>query len=360
MGLEDLYINLGFDSAQYKAEDRQILQFSLINDSNETMYVLKWDTPFDGFNNDMFRVTKDGTQAVYMGRIVKRGPPQPDDYITIPPKDSVSVNVDLSEAYDINEAGSYSVEFKAPILDAGTVKPDVRAREMAISPELTPIRVSSNVASFELLESRSPRQLNGIAMDMVAKVQAAAVGRLAPNFNNCPIDRQNELNDALAEAIRIALESKTALMDTLEDQRPSAIRCSTWFGIYDKQRYDKITDNFDKIWDALENRGITFYCDCDENIYAYVYPTRPYEIFLCKLFWRAPLTGTDSRSGTIVHEVSHFNVVAGTDDYVYGHPNCQRLAIENPSDAIANADTHEYFAENNPPLTMGTNAEPSA
>lgn len=359
MGLENLSINLGFDSVQYKAEDRQILRFSMINDSNETMYVLKWDTPFDGFNNDMFRVEKDGTQAVYMGKIVKRGPPQPDDYITIPPKDSASVNVNLSEAYDINEAGSYSVEFKSLILDAGTVKPDVRAREMAISPELTPIRVSSNVASFELLESRSPRQLSGIAMDMVAKVQEA-VGILAPSFNNCSTERQNELNDSLAKAVRISLEAKMSLSGTLEEQRPGAIRCSTWFGIYDRQRYDKVTDNFDKIWDALENKGITFNCDCDENFYAYVYPTRPYEIFLCKLFWRAPLTGTDSRSGTIVHEVSHFNVVAGTDDYVYGQPNCQRLAIEKPSDAIANADSHEYFAENTPPLTMGINAEPSS
>jgi peptidyl-Lys metalloendopeptidase len=230
---------------------------------------------------------------------------------------------------------------------------------MAICPELTPIRVSSNVASFELLESRSPRQLNGIAMDMVAKVQAA-VGRLAPNFENCPINRQNELNDALAEAVRIALEAKTTLTDVLEDQRPEAIRCSTWFGIYAKQRYERVTDNFDKIWDALENKGITFNCGCDEDVYAYVYPTRPYEIFLCKLFWRASLTGTDSRSGTIVHEVSHFNVVAGTDDYVYGQPGCKNLAINDPSDAIANADSHEYFAENTPPLTMGTNAEPSS
>ncbi|MEO8196116.1 MAG: M35 family metallo-endopeptidase [Thermoanaerobaculia bacterium] len=29
-------------------------------------------------------------------------------------------------------------------------------------------------------------------------------------------------------------------------------------------------------------------------------------------------TGTDSKAGTLVHEMSHFNVVASTDDHAYG------------------------------------------
>jgi peptidyl-Lys metalloendopeptidase len=32
------------------------------------------------------------------------------------------------------------------------------------------------------------------------------------------------------------------------------------------------------------------------------YPTRPYEIFVCRAFWTAPRTGTDSRAGTLIHE----------------------------------------------------------
>ena len=87
-------------------------------------------------------------------------------------------------------------------------------------------------------------------------------------------------------------------------------------------------------------------------MFAYVYPAKPYEIFLCDAFWSVAVTGTDSRSGTIVHETSHFTVVAGTDDNVYGQPRCRRLAIDYPSDAIDNADSHEYFAENTPPLNM--------
>ena len=48
--------------------------------------------------------------------------------------------------------------------------------------------------------------------------------------------------------------------------------------------------------------------------------------------------------------MSHFNVVASTDDYVYGQTGAKSLAITNPDNAVMNADNHEYFAENTPPL----------
>ena len=48
---------------------------------------------------------------------------------------------------------------------------------------------------------------------------------------------------------------------------------------------------------------------------------------------------------------SHFTANAGTQDYVYGQTSAKSLAKSNPSEAIENADNHEYFAENNPSLS---------
>ena len=73
-------------------------------------------------------------------------------------------------------------------------------------------------------------------------------------------------------------------------------------------------------------------------------------IYLCGAYWNAPATGTDSQAGTLVHECSHFTVNGGTLDYVYGQDDAKQLAITDPAEAIFNADNHEYFAENNPPL----------
>ena len=67
-------------------------------------------------------------------------------------------------------------------------------------------------------------------------------------------------------------------------------------------------------------------------------------------------TGTDSRAGTLIHELSHFTVVAGTSDFAYGQSAASRLARTSPSRAVRNADNHEYFAENTPAQKQKTPA----
>ena len=125
-------------------------------------------------------------------------------------------------------------------------------------------------------------------------------------------------------------------------------RYSTWFGAVNATRYTTGKNHFDAIQAAFATKPITVDCGCKKTYYAYVYPTQPYKIYVCKAFWSAPVTGTDSRAGTLIHEMSHFNVVAGTDDHVYGQSGAKSLAISNPDNALDNADNHEYFSENTP------------
>ena len=83
----------------------------------------------------------------------------------------------------------------------------------------------------------------------------------------------------------------------------------------------------------------------NEKLYAYVYPTDDKQIYLGKVFFKASPTGIDSQMGTVAHEMSHFNSIAGTQDHVYGVINAQKLAIKNPAMALDNADNFEYFIE---------------
>lgn len=112
----------------------------------------------------------------------------------------------------------------------------------------------------------------------------------------------------------------------------------------------------------------TYDCTCNEEYYAYVYPNEWGYIYLCNVFWDAPATGTDSKAGTLVHESSHFTNIGSTgknrilpkpahfslsaavDDWAYGQSAAKSLAISNPTRAVDNADSHEYFAENTPSL----------
>ena len=115
------------------------------------------------------------------------------------------------------------------------------------------------------------------------------------------------------------------------------------------QRWAEARTHFERSRDAFQTQALTLDCSCKKKgTYAYVYPNQPYKIYVCGAFWSAPMTGTDSKGGTLVHEMSHFNVVAGTDDVVYGQSGAKNLAITDPAGALNNADSHEYFAENNP------------
>src|ERR1044072_7040783 len=68
-------VELAFDKRNYKASDKQKLGFSLTNESDQPMRILKWHTPLDGIKSDMFHVEYDGKKAVYLGPIYKRGLP---------------------------------------------------------------------------------------------------------------------------------------------------------------------------------------------------------------------------------------------------------------------------------------------
>lgn len=329
------------ERAEYGAADAIMLRFALTNDSDKSVNVLKWRTPLEGFNSDMFEVEIEGKRVTYTGRLVKRGAPRAGDYVSIAPGESVEAVVDIGTAYAIYQAGDYGVRFKSSLYDFGHEAP----AELAAKKTFKQQEMQSGTVTFKLLESKEAPELPKLS-DLESKA-------MQPVFKNCTQTRKDALDSALSEAETVAAAALLVLNSTDVGKRSGAKRYTTWFGSYTASRYDTVIAHFEKIHDALANKTITFNCDCNEDYFAYVYPNKPYEIFLCNAFWSAPLSGTDSKVGTIIHELSHFYVVAGTQDHAYGHVNCQNLANTNPSLAVGNADSHEYFAENNPPLPMG-------
>jgi peptidyl-Lys metalloendopeptidase len=92
----------------------------------------------------------------------------------------------------------------------------------------------------------------------------------------------------------------------LTKNKTSTTRYVTWFGPFLDTRFNTVLSHFTSLSNAWDNAGVTFYCNCKQPYYAYVYPTKPYNIYLCKYFWLAPMAGTDSKGGTLIHEMSHF------------------------------------------------------
>lgn len=308
-----------------------IIDFTLTNRSRSPIRLLRWTTPIDGVSGEIFSVARGSQPIQYIGPLVKRAEPTEADFINIEPGQSISVPVDLSLYYAIYEAGIYAVTY------------DTERVGLLVGPQgaLRRAQVLSNAVTFRLLSGRIPPERIPLS---------------APKFDQCDSSQQDDIGAALAEANNIASAALQVLQGTPSAQQPNSQRYLTWFGAHTVGLYAKATGNFSKIADALANKAISFGCHgsvCGPGVYAYVFRGQPYNIFVCQKFWSAALKGTDSRSGTIVHEISHFEVVVFTDDYSSGGQNTAKLlAVENPPQATENADSHEYFAENNPDLPM--------
>ena len=317
--------------------DPAVVRVAIRNDSAKDLYVLRWQTPLNGVQENLFDVRLEGKAVAYTGRLYKRAAPRAEDYVRIPAGGEIGAEVDLSAYYDMSRTGEYTVRYRASVQDAlsgvGTRIDASGLRE-----------ISSNVLSLGVERDEKGRLLQELAQNTDG-IRNTTGNYLTPSYVSCSSTRQSTLLSALYNAESISLKARNYLNNLPSTSRPTDVAYKTWFGAYTSSRYSTVQSHFNNIYSAFNTKTVQFYCDCTSSAYAYVYSNQPYKIHLCNAFWNAPTTGTDSKSGTLVHEMSHFSIVAGTQDYTYGQSSCKSLAISNPSQAVNNADNHEYFAE---------------
>jgi peptidyl-Lys metalloendopeptidase len=232
----------------------------------------------------------------------------------------LSYEVELTGAYDLSRSGRYTIEYLS------------RGAHGAKSTTLRSDKL------YLWLEGRS-------AKDKRPPPPPPPDGNISYT-GNCSASQQTTLHLAVENAKDLS-GSSTSYLGHLRSSTP---RYAEWFGAYTTDRQAIANDHFVKLTDAFSTKPLTLDCKCKKPYYAYVYPAEPYKIYVCRVFWSAPALGTDSQAGTLIHEMSHFTVVAGTDDWAYGQTAARALADEDPVKALDNADSHEYFAENTPPL----------
>ena len=342
-------------SGWVRGTESPLIHFTLENDGTETLQVLRWQTPVAGIEHDMFEVTRDGKSVAYTGRLIKRAAPQPSDYIEIKAGETLSVVFDPSAAYDMVQTGDYTVRYRTSFTDVKTAND--KAATVIIAREET----GSNVVSFfyeglpQASDGTSTRGVNCSAKPCHPKCPpnpdlcggGDPGGDPAVEFVACDSQQQGKALTAISNATNLSSASATDLADG------SSSLYQEWFGVYKSRYFNTVKGNFAAISDAFETKTITINCtDANLGYYAYVYPGNPYEIYVCYYFFHAPNLGRDSAAGTLVHEMSHFNVVAGTDDYVYGASNVRcNLAADEP--AKSDQERRQLRVLRRGPLTDG-------
>jgi peptidyl-Lys metalloendopeptidase len=321
-----LSVRLNADKAAFTAGEPAIVNVTISNTGRRAVSVLRWYTPYDDVETSLFSIARDGQPVAYLGGLYKRSAPTAADYVTLRPGESFTRSVDLGKYYDLSVTGSYSIRY------------DVAAWNLYS--ERGNLFRSQSLASSALgltLEGRPNPIPEAITPDAVTG---------STSFTKCSTSQQTDLVTARNQASAYAGDALSYL-----NAGKTGSRYTTWFGVFSTTRYNTAKTHFSAIGNAMDTAAVTFNCGCKKkNVYAYVYANQPYTIYLCGVFWTAPMTGTDSKAGTLIHEMSHFTVVAGTQDYVYGQAGAKNLAITDPDKAVNNADNHEYFAENTPAL----------
>lgn len=340
-----LDVSVNVAQTDYNAGEPLWVDVTLRNKSSQTVHFLTWNTPFEGyFNADMFKI--DGVQSAYLGKLVKRGAPSSKDIRTLAPGAELHATVDLTQGYTFKHDGIATIRLMTNITQLDTLTNSVNAKMNRGYGFLLKRRLlKSNPVSLILHDTQ-----------LIAKQwQLTKSDSIQGSTVHCSSSQNASISEAHPAAVAMVADAASALSETVENDRPAAMRYRTWFGAYDSQRYNKVMTHFNNI--AANISKVTVDCTCNAvadpaTTFAYALPSQPYIIHACGLFWKAPVVGTDSRGGTLVHEMTHFNIIAGTDDHAYGQVGAMNLADTDPDMAIDNADSHEYFAENMPKLGM--------
>ncbi|KAG8748284.1 hypothetical protein FRC10_007674 [Ceratobasidium sp. 414] len=305
---------------------------TLTNTGSETLKLINDPrTVLSTWRTNAFSIQSEAGSPAFTGIKVKYSPElaakrtDAAAFTVLAPGQSFELTHDLAGVYNFTTSGAGNYQFSAAnifqYVGAGgklsTITADAQTHTLAVSGKL--------------------------ASSKGRPVHRRGLQRRGITYNSCSSTEQSEIATA-ASGTNSYVAAATSYLSGISS---GTARYTTWFGTFSSSRFSTVKSHYANIGTDATNSE--YDCTCTEaDTYAYVYPDQPGYVYLCGAFWSAPNTGTDSRAGTIVHEQSHFTVNGGTQDYVYGQSAAKSLASSNPSEAIMNADNHEYFAENNP------------
>eukprot|EP01065_Artemidia_motanka_P022083 TRINITY_DN262_c0_g1_i1.p1 TRINITY_DN262_c0_g1~~TRINITY_DN262_c0_g1_i1.p1 ORF type:complete len:335 (+),score=138.63 TRINITY_DN262_c0_g1_i1:65-1006(+) len=290
-----------------KGGSKQLSELSVllrvVNKQSRPLDFTVTGTPLEGdLYGDLLDVRDgSGRRADYIGKIARRVAGV-SSKVTLEPGAELAAVVPLWDSYRFERDGTYTVRYSGS--------------EVAVEVEETA----------------------GFAQVLSARRNAT----LGATFSGCTSSEQSSINSAERQADG----EVTRARNCLPSGSPSCSSLYTeWFGALTSSRYTSVRNCFSSISSRTSNSNTRYNCDTcrnDRQVYAYVYPSDSSETqYLCGAFW----SQAGERANTIVHELSHFNGICRTDDFVYGKSGCRNLARTNPNNAVRNADNYCYFSE---------------
>jgi peptidyl-Lys metalloendopeptidase len=276
-------------------------------------------TPFDTFAPcRAFSVYNSQNEPLaYHGPIAKRFPASDADLVHLKSSEELSAQIDLSECFVFEEGVEYTVSLDNTSENSNHV----------------PTRVVQDVTFTSTISTLAP----------YARMEKATT------YSGCSANEQ----DTTVQALSNLMDGLSIYEDVLE-QGCAGAEFSRFFGEYSTDRFRLITEHYGNIKSEFQAENFNIVCHdsrCGSSTFAFVYPAdMDHHIYLCPVYWAVSTTiGYDSKPGTLLHEMAHFDDVAQTNDFRYGVSGCEDLANRYyPHYAMFNSDSHEYYFEQMP------------
>jgi hypothetical protein len=343
--------------SSFRLGDPITVGFEIRNTSSEDYCLLTWDTPLYGDALNFLSVSLEGVVLSYDGRMVNRGDPTDDEYITLVPGEANSSTVDISRLYPIQVPGEYTATLAMTLYDAypGT-SPTARSRAAH-----EPLALEPTSVTFTVRPDDAPRMTLGQTArlaEQLSRPTEEPPGVERELFQPILIGGSETQREETRRAHAQAIYKVGKACDQLHYYNP--VTNSTyrkWFGNnvvlipfpsitcyeWTKSSYAIIRKvlNYPE-FPLLQTYDLTG-TGCQPSYIAYTHKDAK-TIWLCGLFWPRPTYGgPDSKFGTLIHEWSHARCYL--TDYEYGQYGCLSLATSEPKKAVMNPDNYQYFAE---------------
>ncbi len=193
--------------------------------------------------------------------------------------------------------------------------------------------------------------LAGLGLSLVAL--SGPVRAADDPYRDCVKNERAMVETAVRNAKNIALAAAVSIDDSDVYGR--------WFGKYTSDNAERVRATLKAVYTAIRSGAVTTICepvregDCDPGTYAYVEPNAPYLLHICPPFFELPsmkglrpgeaTSDNGTREGTVIHEISHFNIVGRTQDNCYSRHYCANLADRDAHAVVRNADSYQYYTE---------------
>ncbi len=325
-----------------------ILAFRATNQSENDIYMLVDNSPFEALSNDNFIVTLNGKKIDYQGLYARRIQPKRSSFRKLKRGKSAVLKLNINDFYPITETGTLRVEFKMAnisycISDPTTIESDDEIYYSLVTPTLP-----NPIATTEI--DHTIKSTEAVKADSNTTDQHSIVYYTLECKLVMPIIKiQSE--DEKEQLLQSHILAYKLIHKCLIQLKCGSQHIQKWFG--NNADINHISEKYEKLKHHLENVTTEYSmgyrkCNCTDTSNTpctIVACTTKLDskIYLCGHFFEKEFAVGPNQASTIIHELSHF--VLDTVDHKQNKKDAEDLAQTRPDDALNNADNYGFFCE---------------